>query len=851
MIGRQVSHYRIVSYLGGGAMGKVYKAEDTLLKRAVALKFLIPGLTDDADARTRFMQEAQAASSLDHPHIGTVHEIAVTDDGTWFIAMAWYDGGTLKQKLESGPLETHRAESIALQVAQGLSHAHRRGVIHRDIKPANLLFTNRGEVKLVDFGLARLANKAHLTKAGTVMGTAGYMAPEQARGEEVGPEADVWSTGVILFEMLTGRLPFRAGSNLELLHEVLQGRSEPLPEQAGAEHLRSVIARCLDRRPEQRFPNGEELARSLGGSGPISRDSGLTQTLRRMSVRRWAHRRFPFAGLLVLSLVLAAAWGGFLKLPGFGGGLGKRGVAVLPFKLMGQDEAAFEFGQGLSWTLADRLSRLEKSDPDFWVVEPGLVQNAELKDRQNVQSSFGVTRTIDAAGHLEGRRVTMLVTYFDSRHDRQATREFRDDLANLSTWQKDLATWLAGILGLDRKQEGSWDLFSGCTTVPEAFVSCQRGIGRMLVSKEKEDQQAAFAFFAHAVELDSSYAMAWVGLGRTLWRLEKDRGEDSLARVREFLEKGADLDRQSAWPLVYLGQMEEGRGDDAAALDAYRRALSRDPVHPYTLKTMSNLQQRLGHGGEAEATLQRMVAARPGDIRALARLGIFSYGESRFREAEDLFRSLIDIAPGSAPGLSLLGAVLFETGKFDEAETMFRRSLAIKPSFAGYSNLGTLCYYNSSFQDAVEMFRKALDLKDSDYRIWMNLAEAYIWTPGSEDSTRTALQRALELAEAELTGSGGQDMLVSDIASIRANLGQRDRAAKMLEDLATRTHLPAEVMFGMADTYEKIGDRESALTWLERAVSRDLSLKKVKFYPGLRNLRSTERFRKLQATYTE
>jgi len=151
----------------------------------------------------------------------------------------------------------------------------------------------------------------------------------------------------------------------------------------------------------------------------------------------------------------------------------------------------------------------------------------------------------------------------------------------------------------------------------------------------------------------------------------------------------------------------------------------------------------------------------------------------------------------------------------------------------------------------VEMFRKALDLKDSDYRIWMNLAEAYIWTPGSEDSTRTALQRALELAEAELTGSGGQDMLVSDIASIRANLGQRDRAAKMLEDLATRTHLPAEVMFGMADTYEKIGDRESALTWLERAVSRDLSLKKVKFYPGLRNLRSTERFRKLQATYTE
>lgn len=138
-----------------------------------------------------------------------------------------------------------------------------------------------------------------------------------------------------------------------------------------------------------------------------------------------------------------------------------------------------------------------------------------------------------------------------------------------------------------------------------------------------------------------------------------------------------------AWPLAYLGQMEEGRGDDAAALDAYRRALSRDPVHPFTLKIMSNLQQRLGHGGEAETTLRGMVTARPGDIRALARLGIFYYGESRFQEAEVSFRSLLDIAPGSASGLSLLGAGLFETGKFDEAETMFRRSLAIKSSFAG------------------------------------------------------------------------------------------------------------------------------------------------------------------------
>ncbi len=854
MIGKQVSHYRIVAFLGGGAMGKVYKAEDTLLKRSIALKFLPSTLTDDPDSCARFMREAQAASSLDHPNICTVHEIDRTNDGVWFIAMAWYRGRTLKKILETGPLDPLRAGDFTRQLALGLAHAHRRGVIHRDVKPANIMITHRDEVKIVDFGLARLADEAHLTMDGTVMGTAGYMAPEQARGEDAGPEADIWATGVVLFEMLTGRLPFRGDNNMALLHAVQNNLLEPLPALTGTEDLRPILARCLAFEAQDRYPHGEELALALGGSlsdriTPHP-DRANAQTIRLGAQRAPRKLTGLLLGiLLALILTMVGFKAGVLEFPGLRGEEPSRGIAVLPFTLMGEDEGAFEFGQGLGWTITDRLSRLEKTEPGFWVLAPGRVQALGIQSRQDVEGALGIERTISAAGHLEDNILTMLVTYFDSREGSQATREFQDNLANLKTWQSNLATWLAEILDLDAERAAGWDLFSGCTTVPAAFVPCQQGIGRMLVSIQKEDIQPAYEHFAGAVEQDSSYAMAWTGMGRTLWFLGRKQGEQGIGPARDALLRGARLDTTCVWPLVYLGNLEERLGHTGVALEYYHNALAVDPVHSFTLHSLIRLQQKLGNVQAAEVTILRAVQARPGDIRALSDAGVFYYGQSRFKEAEAAFRSIVGTSPQNASGLFKLGAVLFETGDYPEAETMFKRSLEIKASYLGYSNLGTLFYYDNRYQDAIGMFQRALDLKDGNYRVWMNLAEACTWAPGYEDSARTAFTKALLLAEPEFTGSPGQNMLVSDIASIQANLGHVDQARKLLTDLAEIPNLEAEVMFGMADTFEKLGSRAMALTWLERAVAKDLSLKKVKFYPGLRNLRAHGRFRALQDKY--
>jgi len=207
LIGRVISQYEVVARIGGGGMGVVYKANDLKLGRAVALKFLPPQWSHDDGAKQRFLREAQAASATNHRNICIIHDIAQTDDGQLFIVMAYYEGQTLKQKLEAGPLPVPEALEIAAEIAEGLAKAHAQGVVHRDVKPGNLMITDDG-VKVLDFGLAKFADSLQLTMAGSTIGTVAYMSPEQARGEEADARSDVWALGIVLFEMLSGRVPF-------------------------------------------------------------------------------------------------------------------------------------------------------------------------------------------------------------------------------------------------------------------------------------------------------------------------------------------------------------------------------------------------------------------------------------------------------------------------------------------------------------------------------------------------------------------------------------------------------------------------------------------------------------------
>lgn len=246
-------------------MGVVYKAEDIRLKRIVALKFLSPEITRDQDAKNRFIHEAQAASALDHPRIGIIYEIDETEDGQMFIAMAYYDGETLRKKLESGPIGVEKAINIAIQVANGLAAAHEQGIVHRDIKPANIIITKEGFVKIVDFGLAKLAGATRITKNNITMGTPAYMSPEQVTGQEVNHQSDIWSLGVILYELLTKQLPFSAEYEIAMLYTIVNENPVPVSQlnTTVPVELERIINKTLEKQVENRYASMEELLADL------------------------------------------------------------------------------------------------------------------------------------------------------------------------------------------------------------------------------------------------------------------------------------------------------------------------------------------------------------------------------------------------------------------------------------------------------------------------------------------------------------------------------------------------------------------------------------------------------------
>ena len=265
MIGRVVSHYEILEEVGSGGMGTVYKARDTRLDRLVALKFLPAEWSRDADARERFSREAKAASAIDHPHICTIYDIGESDDGRMFIAMAFYPGQTLTRKVQNGALPVETALTIAIQAAEALAAAHRAGIVHRDIKPANILFDSRRQVKIVDFGLAKFAGGVGVTRAGVAIGTPAYMSPEQAEGLPVDQQTDVWSLGVVLYEMLTGLRAFSGDSDHAVMYAVVHHQPTPLAEVRPelTEDLVAVVDRCLEKDPKIRCSNAEGLLQDL------------------------------------------------------------------------------------------------------------------------------------------------------------------------------------------------------------------------------------------------------------------------------------------------------------------------------------------------------------------------------------------------------------------------------------------------------------------------------------------------------------------------------------------------------------------------------------------------------------
>ena len=402
MVGQTISHYRILEKLGEGGMGVVYKAEDTALQRTVALKFLPPELTRDAEAKQRFLHEARAAAALDHSNICNVHEINETVAGEVYLVMACYEGETLREKIARGPLPLAESVNLAIQAGEGLAEAHAHGIVHRDIKPANLFVTAKGQLKILDFGLAKLAGASVLTKSGSTLGTAAYLSPEQARGEAADARSDIWSLGVVLYELLAGRLPFHGEYAQAVMYGILNENPQLLTgvRTGVPPELERVVAKCLAKDPTQRYQHTEDLlvdlqgvARELNGA----KDPTPRPAARMMPSTTRRRRQWLAAGAIALVAIAAtlAIWRPWqaAKPPTGAGPERVPSVLALPCKVYGAPEMAF-LTDAVPGTLSTLLAQVDGLDtkvpPTSFEVEKVKGDLATLAELYQV-SSFIVT----------------------------------------------------------------------------------------------------------------------------------------------------------------------------------------------------------------------------------------------------------------------------------------------------------------------------------------------------------------------------------------------------------------------------------------------------------------------------
>jgi len=854
VIGTTVSHFTVLERIGGGGMGVVFKAEDTRLKRTVALKFLPPELTRDQKAKERFVLEARAASALDHPHVCTVYEIDETSDGHVFICMAYVDGESLRSRLARGPLGIEETLGVATQVADGLAQAHAHGIIHRDIKPGNLMLTRDGNVKIVDFGLATLGGQPRITNVGQVVGTASYMSPEQARGQEVDGRTDVWALGVVMYEMLTHRLPFVAQSDGAVLHAIVHDDFLPLEDARPGlpPQLCAVVKRCLVKDPRDRWQSAAELRAELERMRrAVSTASDRTVTgvapvppLR----RRWARAAALGGAALLVAGALALSWRPLVR-PFLSPNepSRQRVLAVLPFTNVGGERADQEFCDGLPESLTSRLTQLERYP--LWVVPFSDVRAAGISSPARAREGLGVNLAV--TGFVQRTRDDVRVTLNLNRVDGATARQVRsrtitEKVSALESLEDEVVWALAEMLDLELPREARRTPLPGGTTVAEAQERYLEGYGALNPGKGTPDPKTAVELFERAVRLDPSFALAWAGLGQAqLERFKRERDPALVERAVAAAEKAARLN--PALPQVHatLGVIEAAKGEDARAAREFERALELNPVDAAALRGLAGAYEKLGRFDEAEAAYKRAVAAQ-GELwpshQSLAR---FYWRRSRFADAEAEYRKAMALDPTNEWLPNNLGALYFSAGRYDDARAMFERSLAIRATYAAYSNLGTLAFMRRDWSEAVAKYEQARALDDRDYALWGNIGIAYHWLRNHDRDAEQALRTAVTLAERALTVNPHDTGVLADLASYCATLGERDKARGYLREVEADGRQQADLAISIADVYADLDDTTKAVEWIGTALDLGCPVTDVEKRPAFEPLLRDPRVREL------
>jgi len=639
LVGKAISHYRILEKLGEGGMGVVYKAEDIKLERIIALKFLSPLALGTEEEKIRFVREAKAAAALDHSSICHTYEIDEAE-GQAFIAMAYVDGESLDKRVAAGPLDHKDAMEIAVQIAEGLRHAHRRGIVHRDIKPQNIILTEEGQAKILDFGLAKLTGKTRLTKTATIMGTVSYMSPEQARGEsDIDHRTDIWALGVVLYEMLTGKLPFDAPSDAALLHKIIYEPEEPMgnhrPDLPPA--MEQAVLKMMQKDAQDRYEDMEALISDLK-----SIRSGATPVI------------------VVEEKTIPS-------------------IAVLPFADMSPQKDQEYFCDGISETIINELTQL--SDLRVIARTSAFSFKGQNLDIREIGKKLNVGTVLEGSIQKAGDRVRVTAQLVNTTHGEHLWSEKYDrDMEDIFAIQDEISGAIVeklkpSLLGKERAKLGKRQ-----TIDLEAYNLYLKG--RWLWNRMTADGiQAAINHFNQAIDKDPNYASAYAGLADSYIVLPfyaPFEPKKVFPMAREAVQKALELDEELAETHVALANIKMFYDWDWEGSErAFKHAITLNPGNANTHRLYAT---HLCYRMRFDEALEEMNVAHELDPLSLVNNTILAevlFSGRRFDDAIQLLEKAVEMDPNYPIVHLYLGAAYLQKSRHEKALIEYEKERTI------------------------------------------------------------------------------------------------------------------------------------------------------------------------------
>ena len=837
----------------------VFRARDEQLQRDVAVKILPTGLFADDATRKQFRKEALAVGKLNHPNIAMAFDFG-EESGIDYLVTEYIPGLNLDEMIAQRPLAQKTVLELGLQMASGLEAAHRENVIHRDLKPGNLRVNPDGQLKILDFGLAKLtepidekAATANLDTSISLSGTLPYMAPEVLRAETADARSDIWAAGAVLYEMATGKRAFPDRQPSLLIDAILHYdpvRPCLLNPQVSA-GLEAVIMKALDRNPDLRYQSARELRADLGRI--LAGDELSTETLRRTSFfeveRKARHRKAALILAAVLLAGVAVGYGVKRWWPTLSSNQ-QRIMAVLPFDTVGQDPATSALGLGLTETLTAKL--VQASDTDaIQVVSPRDLRDQGVKTAEDARREFGTDFVLESSLQRSGQTIRVNCFLVDSKTHRQlAARSITVAANDVFGLQDRVVSETLDMLPAQIKPEQRRKLNVSQDTQPAAYEAYIRGRG-YLQEPDSENLDKAIAEFTNAIHIDPNYALGYAALGHSYSLGFQQYGKPNswVADASRNCQRALSLNPELVEGHVCLGRLLIGSGRYDQAVEEFQRAVRAEPGSEDALFGLAEAYTHLGDVAAAEATYKKAVALRPEYWSVYSWLGTFYSGQNRYSDAAAAFLKVTQLAPGNYLGYSNLGAAYVLEGRYSEATDALKHSIELRPSLDAYENLGYTYILMHRYPEAIAALEQALKIDDHDWLNLGDLADALYWSQDRRGEAQAKYRKAISIGVSKLEVNPDDVPTLAYLADYSAMIGDRQSALQYLEKALKIAPLNGEVLFRAAVVHRHFNETGRALSYLEKAAGAGYSRAIIRDTPDFGDLQQEPQFRSLTSTF--